>query len=67
MSKIGSICDIGVPGLITTPAFLSFAEHGADMISIHVESTPHIHRAIQMIKHLDKKAGVECCAFSYGI
>ncbi|MCS4644660.1 ribulose-phosphate 3-epimerase [Staphylococcus aureus] len=36
----------------------SFAEHGADMISIHVESTPHIHRAIQMIKHLDKKAGV---------
>ena len=33
----------------------SFAEHGADMISIHVESTPHIHRAIQMIKHLDKK------------
>ena len=22
------------------------------MISIHVESTPHIHRAIQMIKHL---------------
>ncbi len=28
------------------------------MISIHVESTPHIHCAIQMIKHLDKKAGV---------
>ncbi|GGG86519.1 ribulose-phosphate 3-epimerase [Staphylococcus pragensis] len=36
----------------------TFAEHGADMISIHVEATPHIHRALQMIKNAGKKAGV---------
>lgn len=35
-----------------------FAEAGADMISVHVESTPHIHRAIQMIKAKDVQAGV---------
>lgn len=27
-----------------------FAEAGADIIGVHVEATPHIHRAIQMIK-----------------
>ncbi|MGX0194080.1 ribulose-phosphate 3-epimerase [Staphylococcus haemolyticus] len=35
----------------------TFAEHGADMISIHVEATQHIHRALQMIKNAGKKAG----------
>ena len=28
------------------------------MISVHVEATPHIHRAIQLIKQHDAKAGV---------
>ncbi len=28
----------------------SFAQAGADWISVHYESTPHIHRALQMIK-----------------
>ncbi|MDM7864419.1 ribulose-phosphate 3-epimerase [Staphylococcus borealis] len=36
----------------------TFAERGADMISVHVESTQHIHRALQMIKNAGKKAGV---------
>lgn len=35
-----------------------FAEHGADMISVHVEATPHIYRAIQLIKSYGKQAGV---------
>lgn len=35
-----------------------FADHGADMISVHVEATPHIHRAIEEIKLLNKKAGL---------
>lgn len=35
-----------------------FAEAGADIISVHVESTPHIHRALQLIKHHGAKAGV---------
>ncbi|PQC31600.1 ribulose-phosphate 3-epimerase [Enterococcus mundtii] len=35
-----------------------FAKAGSDIITVHVESTPHIHRAIQIIKDLDVKAGV---------
>lgn len=31
---------------------------GADSITVHVESTPHIHRQIESIKTLRKKAGV---------
>lgn len=37
---------------------LDFAKAGADSITVHVESTPHIHRAVQMIKELDINAGV---------
>lgn len=36
----------------------SFAEAGADTIIIHQEATPHLHRAIQLIHSLGKKAGV---------
>lgn len=35
-----------------------FAKAGADIITVHVESTPHIHRAIQMIKNVGVRAGV---------
>lgn len=35
-----------------------FAKAGADIITVHVESTPHIHRAIQMIKNAGVRAGV---------
>ncbi len=28
-----------------------FADAGADIIGVHVEATPHIHRALQMIKN----------------
>ncbi|MFC6255398.1 ribulose-phosphate 3-epimerase [Secundilactobacillus hailunensis] len=35
-----------------------FAENGADIIGVHVESTPHIHRALQLIKNAGAKAEV---------
>lgn len=35
-----------------------FAEAGADLICVHAEATPHVHRAVQEIKRLGKKAGV---------
>ncbi|MFV0559898.1 MAG: ribulose-phosphate 3-epimerase [Enterococcus sp.] len=35
-----------------------FAKAGSDIITVHVESTPHIHRAIQLIQSLGVKAGV---------
>jgi ribulose-phosphate 3-epimerase len=35
-----------------------FARAGANVITVHVETCPHLHRTIQMIKELDVKAGV---------
>jgi len=36
----------------------AFAEAGADIITVHPEAGPHLHRTIQAIKALGKKAGV---------
>ncbi len=36
----------------------SFAEAGADWITVHVETCAHLHRTISRIKELGKKAGV---------
>ena len=36
----------------------SFAEAGADIITIHPEAGPHPHRTVQLIKSLGKKAGL---------
>ena len=35
-----------------------FAKAGADLIVVHVEATTHLHRTIQLIRSLGKKAGV---------
>jgi ribulose-phosphate 3-epimerase len=40
------------------PFIEDFAKAGADIIAVHVEATPHVHRTIQLIKSLGKKAGV---------
>jgi len=34
-----------------------FADAGADIISVHIEACPHIHRVVQTIKELGVKAG----------
>lgn len=35
-----------------------FAQAGADIITVHPESGPHLHRTLQLIKSCGKKAGV---------
>jgi len=35
-----------------------FAEAGADIITVHPEAGPHIHRTLQAIRGLGKKAGI---------
>ncbi len=35
-----------------------FAGAGADMLSVHVEASPHLHRTLQHIRTLGKRAGV---------
>ena len=39
------------------PYLAGFAEAGADSISVHVEAGPHLHRSLQAIRALGKKAG----------
>ncbi len=40
------------------PFLDAFAAAGADIITVHPEAGPHIHRTVQRIKSLGKKAGV---------
>ncbi len=43
------------------PYLDAFAEAGADTITMHVEAGPHIHRSVQHVKSLGKRAGVVLC------
>lgn len=40
------------------PYLKDFADAGADIITVHPEAGPHVHRSLQTIKALGKKAGV---------
>lgn len=40
------------------PWLEAFAEAGADCLSVHPESGPHLHRTLQTIRGLGKRAGV---------
>jgi len=40
------------------PFLEAFAKAGSDLITVHVEAGPHIHRSLQLIRALGKKAGV---------
>jgi len=40
------------------PFLDAFAEAGADIITVHPEAGPHLHRTVQRVKGLGKKAGV---------
>ena len=40
------------------PMLQAFADAGADCLSVHPESGPHLHRTLQTLKALGKRAGV---------
>jgi ribulose-phosphate 3-epimerase len=40
------------------PYLEAFAKAGADRLTVHVEAGPHVHRSLQAIRALGKKAGV---------
>ncbi len=40
------------------PFLAAFAEAGADILTVHPEAGPHLHRSIQAIRGLGKKAGI---------
>ena len=40
------------------PYLAAFADAGADVITVHAEAGPHVHRSLQAIRALGKKAGI---------
>lgn len=40
------------------PYLEAFADAGADIITVHPEAGPHLHRTLQQVRFLGKKAGV---------
>jgi ribulose-phosphate 3-epimerase len=56
--KYGTILDVHL--MIEQPdRFLAdFAQAGSDIITVHVETCPHLHRTLQAIRELDVKPGV---------
>src|SRR5436305_790276 len=40
------------------PYLEAFAKAGSDIITVHVEAGPHVHRSLQAIRALGKRAGV---------
>jgi ribulose-phosphate 3-epimerase len=40
------------------PFVKDFVDAGADILTVHPEAGPHVHRTVQLIKSLGKKAGV---------
>jgi len=42
----------------TDPYIADFADAGADVITVHPEANPHVHRTLQLIRSLGKKAGL---------
>ncbi|UTH12486.1 ribulose-phosphate 3-epimerase [Macrococcoides canis] len=62
LQQIRSITDLTIDThlMIQEPEqyIQAFADAGSDIITVHVESTKHIHRALQMIRNTGKKAGI---------
>jgi ribulose-phosphate 3-epimerase len=55
---IKGVMDVHLMIAPVDPYLEAFAKAGADVITAHVEAGPHIHRTLQAIRALGKKAGV---------
>ena len=55
---IKTVMDVHLMIAPTDPYLEAFAEAGADVLTVHAEAGPHLHRALQFIRSLGKKAGV---------
>ena len=54
----GKVFDVHLMIAPADPYLEAFAKAGADVISIHPEAGPHLHRSLQTIRGLGKKAGI---------
>ena len=55
---VRTVMDVHLMIAPADPYLGAFAEAGADVITVHAEAGPHIHRSLQAIRGLGKKAGV---------
>ncbi|MEM8974897.1 MAG: ribulose-phosphate 3-epimerase [Pseudomonadota bacterium] len=55
---IKSIMDVHLMIAPADPYLEAFAKAGADVLTVHAEAGPHLHRSLQFIRTLGKKAGV---------
>jgi ribulose-phosphate 3-epimerase len=54
----GALLDVHLMIVEPERYLADFARAGADVITVHVEASPHLHRTVQAIKELDVRAGV---------
>ena len=55
---IKTVMDVHLMIAPTDPYLEAFAEAGADILTVHAEADLHLHRSLQFIRSLGKKAGV---------
>lgn len=55
---IKTVMDVHLMVAPVDPYLEAFAKAGADLLTVHVEAGPHLHRTLQAIRGLGKKAGV---------
>ncbi|MEL7132405.1 MAG: ribulose-phosphate 3-epimerase [Pseudomonadota bacterium] len=55
---IKGVMDVHLMIAPVDPYIQAFADAGADVLTAHVESGPHIHRSLQAVRAADMKAGV---------
>lgn len=55
---ITTVMDVHLMIAPVDPYIKAFADAGADIITVHLEAGPHIHRTLQAIRETGKKAGL---------
>jgi ribulose-phosphate 3-epimerase len=55
---IRGVMDVHLMIAPVDPYITAFAQAGADIITVHLEAGPHIHRTLQAIRNAGKKAGL---------
>ena len=56
--ETGALLDVHLMIVEPERYLADFAKAGADVLTVHVEACPHLHRTIQQIRELGVKAGV---------
>ncbi len=55
---IKTVMDVHLMVAPVDPYLEAFAKAGADILTVHAEAGPHLHRSLQTVRGLGKKAGV---------